>query len=432
MTFRWNSFATLALLFAIVCAPLVLSTRDTNYATDERNWHLPAVRQIRAHWPALDLRGDSLSATAPGYHYFLATTSLVTGTSRVALRATTWAVSLILLFLLWRLFPAERGTLAMVALLPLALSNFFVKSASWIVTDNPGLLGASVVLIALLFGRGQRAAWSAGIAAVAATFVRQLHVWTSASTALIAWRTWSERGRRLPELAIFIPVFLPILLLALLFWSWNGLVPPAWQTYQVSAGLAVGAGASFCYILAVVFLFGVWFWLAIGDENLVSALRAGPSLFGGTTGLLLALITPTNFAPSAGRWGGYLWNLAEYLPVVAHRSVVFIVLTPLGGALLVAFASQIARKIGRFEALAWLGSYAAWAATFLPNRFAYQRYFEPMTLVFLILWALLLLRKSPQSHWRTGWLWTLGAGQGALTLLTAHYQTWIAPVAMNR
>ncbi len=38
----------------------------------------PSARS-RAHWPALDLNRDALSAVSPGYAYVLATVSLVTG-----------------------------------------------------------------------------------------------------------------------------------------------------------------------------------------------------------------------------------------------------------------------------------------------------------------------------------------------------------------
>ncbi len=428
MTGRWNSFASLALLFAVVCAPLILSQRGTKYTADERNWHIPATRQIRAHWPSLDLKADSLSATAPGYHYFLATVSLVTGTSRLALRGITWGVSLGLLYFLWQLFPSDRRMWAMAALLPLAMSNFFVKSSVWVVTDNPGMLCATVTLAALFLSEGKAATWRAGIAAGAATFIRQLHVWTAAPTALLAWRTWHRSDRRPIDLALSLPVILPVAVVLLLFLSWHGLVPPAWQSYQVNAGIGTGAIASFCYILAVDFIIGLWFWLAAVDEKLTTALRSAPALLAAAAGLALALVTPTDYNPPDGRWGGYLWNLAAHLPVIGHRSIVFLLLTPLGAALLAAMAARLDRHIGRFEALAWFGSYTVWAATFLPNKFAYQRYFEPMTLVFFILWLLLLVAKTNMIRQKPGWLWTLAVVQLAITLATAHYETWFGPI----
>ena len=89
-----RSFVGLAVLFALLCLPLLVSDRVTNYTFDESNYHLPAIRQIRAHWPRLDLLADSLSATAPGYQYALATASFVTTSHRLPLRLVNFAVSL--------------------------------------------------------------------------------------------------------------------------------------------------------------------------------------------------------------------------------------------------------------------------------------------------------------------------------------------------
>jgi len=62
-----SSFVWIALVFGGLCLPLVLCDRSSNYSGDEAAFYLPAIRQIRANWPALDLRRDCLSATAPGY-----------------------------------------------------------------------------------------------------------------------------------------------------------------------------------------------------------------------------------------------------------------------------------------------------------------------------------------------------------------------------
>lgn len=421
---RWASFGTLAVLFAVLCFPLIFSSRRTNYETDERNWHLPATRQIRTHWPALDLRLDSLSATAPGYHYFLATASLVTGTSRVALRLVTWAVSLALLFLLWRLFPLSANRWALAAILPLACSNFFVKSASWVVTDNAGLLCAAAVLAAVFFARHSRAGWIAGIAGGAATFVRQLHIWTAVPTALVGFHATSRSKGWWRRVWLLFPVAIPFAVLAILAWRWHGLVPPAWQTYQTSAGF--GETASLCFIAALFLLLALPYRCALRGPKIDLGRW---EIVGAVAGLLLATIGPTSLDPAAGRWSGYFWPIVGHLSVIANRSIVFLVLAPLGGALFVEMTRLLAREAGRFEATTWLLSFLAWAATFLPNRFVYQRYFEPMILVFLVVWLALIRRnRNADEGLRRGWLPALAAVQLALTLATAHYQTLAAGV----
>ncbi|HWA87034.1 MAG TPA: hypothetical protein VG710_12470, partial [Opitutus sp.] len=128
------AFVLWALVFALLCWPLIFLSHPSNYEGDEKEYYLPAIEAMRAHWPQMDLRADSLSATAPGYAYVLATASRVVGDSVLAMRMLNWVVSLAVLFLLWLVLQDTRCRPLTLALAPLALSNFFIKSASWVVT----------------------------------------------------------------------------------------------------------------------------------------------------------------------------------------------------------------------------------------------------------------------------------------------------------
>ena len=59
--------AALIAIFALLSLPLLFTFKKSVYSVDEYKWHVPAIKQIYDHWPALDVRNDSLSAIAPGY-----------------------------------------------------------------------------------------------------------------------------------------------------------------------------------------------------------------------------------------------------------------------------------------------------------------------------------------------------------------------------
>jgi hypothetical protein len=413
-----SSFVFVALLFALLCAPLLFSPGVNAYTYDEVTYHLPAVRQIQENWPHLDINADSLSATAPGYHYALATLSMVTGSHVLILRSATWMLSLGLLALLWRLFDPSLRPLAVAALLPLACSNFYVKSASWIVTDNPALLGMSATLCLLLFNPSRGRIWLGGLLAAATTFIRQLYVWlvlpVLASAALRLFNP-RDRGFRMIDLAAALPA---CAVLALLVGSWGGLVPSKWLPATQAANAS--PLTSVCYLLAVFFILGVFYHLAFpSDDNSPTSLKT-PAFAGAVIGLLLVVLSASDYNPQAGRWGGYLWAAAQSLPVIGGRSLVFILLTPAGAALLAVMITRLVRRTSWTVALPWIVSLAAWSASFLPNTQIFHRYYEPAILVFLILWTLLMARSGALA--RPVWLRILAVIQLILTLATAHYR----------
>jgi hypothetical protein len=298
MPFRPAPFLWVALLFAGLCLPLVWSDRTTNYTSDEDLYHLPAVRQIRAHWPALDLRRDSLSATAPGYHYLLATLSLVTGSERRPLRLATFAVSLALLGLLWGLFPREHAVLGAAAVLPLAASNFFVKSASWIVTDNPALLAMTATLaLILLAPRPCTTAWAGGMAAVT-VFVRQMYAWLVAPILLRVWFD-CRGGRDGARWTWALAALPPLGIVGLLAIAWGGLVPPGWRDV-VHDPAGTNPAAPLAYGLAVLGLLGGFYYFVMAQANWRRDFGRWSTRIGAGLGLALTLAGPT-YSFDAGR-----------------------------------------------------------------------------------------------------------------------------------
>jgi hypothetical protein len=412
--------ACLAGLLALLCLPMLLSHQATNYAADESAYHLPAIRQIRAHWPGLDLLHDSLSATAPGYHYVLAGISYLTGPGQLALRLVNFAVSLGVLALFCPAWPAQTASRTVFfALLPLAASNFFVKSASYVVTDNAALLAVAGTLLALLLTPSPRGPRNASLLSALALFIRQSGAWLLAP--LLA-RILTEPGRR-PRFRQWLPLLPSVGILGWLAISWGGLVPPIWrEATSPASGLAPAAGA---YLLAVLAIFGSCYYAAARPVRWNEDLRSGWSMAGVILGLGLALAGPTTPDHDAGRWGGYLWNLAGHLPVVGRYSAVFLLLAPLGGTILGMLARRLYFETGRTTTLIWLAAFLGWMGTGLLNRQIFQRYYEPTILVLLICWLLLLARVRPAPlRLDIRPLVLIGVTQVGLTLLTAHARTF--------
>ncbi|HEX3600064.1 MAG TPA: hypothetical protein VHU84_07965, partial [Lacipirellulaceae bacterium] len=51
----------LVAIFAVLSLPLLFTFKNGVYTVDEYKWHVPAIKMIYDHWPAIDIRNDSLS-----------------------------------------------------------------------------------------------------------------------------------------------------------------------------------------------------------------------------------------------------------------------------------------------------------------------------------------------------------------------------------
>jgi hypothetical protein len=403
--------------FALLCTPLILSTGTSNLQSDEASYYLPAIAQIRSHWPHLDLTADSLSATAPGYPYFLASLSVLFGSSVTLFRVCNALVSLATLTLLWSLLRQRGGRALTLALLPLALSNFFVKSSGWVVTDNAALFATATTLLALFFIPGRNGLILAALAATGAVMTRQMSIWLIAP---LAYRIWSDVqvDRRLWRFGL---LALPIIPLVILVSAWGGLVPPIWQK-ALPLGSAF-AGAPLIYLLTVVATLAPAYYYSMTTPSERRADLATPWLWTLPLAALILLASSNTLQDmDAGRWGGYWWSLAALLPRTGLVSWIFVPLAPLGALLAGILVRRLWIGAGPGLALLWLAAVLGWAGTCLVNRLVFQRYFEPPVLLFLVLWAALLAKSTPSPR---AWpLVALATLQLTLTLVTVHAQAY--------
>jgi hypothetical protein len=417
----------LAALFLILAVPPALSLRtDNDYVSDERLFHVPAVQQIARNWPSLSVRDDSLSASAPGYHWFLASVSKITGDDVRVLRLVTLTISLAGLMALFEWLLRRVSALdAALLIAPLAASNFYVKSAAWVVIDNPSLILAMLALLHALNTPTRTAnAASAGLYGGLATFSRQLHAWVAAPafcrTLMSGWLAGEQSpGARTKFFAWAAASFVPIVVMAALYATWGGLVPIRWQRLVVDVSTV-----PFAYILSILALLGGFYYPFHANQIRI---RAEPITWISALllGVILAVSMPTIYNHHLGRWGGYLWELSRILPAPFDRSIVLILLAPIGVLLVIGFYRSI-RAAGELDrAVIWLVAIVAWSFMFLANRQIFQRYYEPIILVFLIL-AVGMSSKATLAAVRRGPLVCLTIIQVSITFATVWWRTFLS------
>jgi hypothetical protein len=384
---RWARVARLpqawaiAGLFLLLAVPPALSPRmDINYAWDEQEFHLPTVRRVAEHWPSLNFRDDELTAIAPGYYWFLAGVSKIVGSSARALRLVNILVSLTGLMVLFAWLVGRVGAAdAAFLIAPLATSNIYIKSSSWVVTDNAALVLAVIALLHVLHSAQRSNAIAAGIYAALATFSRQLYAWLAFP--MLYRALLSVRDRDKAMLAWTAASCGIVIVVVSLYLTWGGLVSPRWQKFYSPLSI-VPLG----YILSLIALFGVFYF-----PLEASPFRVRPLWFPSIIALLcaefVAVIAPTAYDKAAGRWGGHLWEVAKILPAPFGRSIVFIVLAPIGMIFVMGFFRCIKESRSPEQAQIWLVALIGWSFVYIFDHQVFERYYEPMILVFLIIAA---------------------------------------------
>jgi hypothetical protein len=419
----------LALIYLVLTLPVFLGAARADREFDELAYHLPTIQSIRASWPQLRLGAMSYSAVAPGYHYLLASISLITGSEPMRMRLANWAISFALPALLYCFARTRSSRLSSIVLvLPLITSNFFIKSACWVLPDNAGtLMAAATVILLLHSGSLTRPAWKVGILAAVATAFRQVNLWLIAPICAkaIAGALRKSDGVREETMlralyrllfAIGVGAIPTLLVMTYLMHGWGGIVPLHWRAENQPAAFSTASAA---VVLSLFGIFGGAYAISLGQIQRVVVFRSLiPAI---AIGLLVSVATPTAYDEPAGRWGGYLWAAVKHLPAWYDRSFLFVILAPLGGFIIAFYWRRIAISHDEAIALTWFVSCAAWTAVFLVTRQIFQRYYEPMILVFLIVGAVCttkvgnchrLVRDLP--------LWILAIGQIEITYISIY------------
>ena len=380
----WHHIAIILLpwLFVLVLFQWMAATFPTFHGSDETLFHYPAIERFFGQLPYPDVR-DYSSATGPMFHILFALAAKVVGLSLQSLRLVNIALSLAAVFVFYGLVArsATRGGAVLFTLL-FGLSPYFFGASFVALTDN------LAILFALLAVRALVRAWESGAARhwvalcvwiCLATLTRQLYVWLAAGAALSLWSPGQAlRGAALKSAGLrvagLVAACLPLAALVLL---WGGLTPPSFQQEHVStSALNPRAGV---FGVALVGLY----WLALFPDLVIKELRSRAilplAILGAATVLVLLLI------PTAAHEGddGIVWRLSRIGPTLLGSGLVFWILLPLG-ALFFWTALRTEDPVARRIALLAL----LFLVCNLPNAKVFQKYYDPLTIAFVMLVAI--------------------------------------------
>jgi hypothetical protein len=422
----------------------------TRGAYDAVNYHEKVIRTFATQWPNPDLR-DYLSATAPGYHLALAgATRLLLGPDlhatapltsaatppqvpaqrrvmqRLGLCFTLALVSILTYWIARRLASSTASstdpapTLTAITLgLIFAASPYVTQSAVWLLPDNAGWLCVCVVLLlALQTPRSSLGRWlllgAMGLGVLAAVWARQIHLWTAGLLWASAWLmatlpatpspTPAPDGAPLlsprdllphsaaawPRLAALLAIAILVTLPAFasvwwLYQHWGQmLAPPTFRAWYRTGALQLGTSAFMLTLIAAwsVPLVGLW-WP--GARRVWTHHRLALFL-AAALGLTLGLIGPTIPGVIHGRFGA-IWSLLALGPNLADRSLLLALGSMLGAMVVVCWLAAMPRR----ERWIMLAALSAFAASQTANQQLWQRYHDPMVLLWLVIASTLSL-----------------------------------------
>jgi 4-amino-4-deoxy-L-arabinose transferase-like glycosyltransferase len=372
----------------------------TFHGNDARLYHLPTILQFShgidlKHYPA---------AQTPLYHLLFAGWGKVVGFEPWRLRLLNVALSYAAVVVLFRLLVQRRlGELAAFVLaLLFALSPYYLGASFTLLTDNLALLFALLALGRLdRFGRDEelRDFALACLAMAAAVLTRQSFLWLALVAAVYLARSRWPLERKALGAAIGAAALVP---LAVLVAVWGGLVPPG--SDPASCGLCADRDPLTLRTVGFTLaLFGVYATIAIGPSltRRVRAMRRSRALrmaarvtglalpwrriaVAAGAGVVVILLSPLAYKPlSAATPGdaGWLWKLSDKFPELLGSSLVFWVLVPLGTASFY----LLVRRNGPLSLPAVFFGAVLLAA--LPVGLVYQKYFDPLALAAVALFA---------------------------------------------
>lgn len=398
----WFTGVALALPFVITVAALrgLTVTLPIFHGSDEGAYHLPTIHRFASQLPFPDLVHYGAAQT-PLFHLLLAYVGKVIGYQLWRLRLVEVLISY---GLAWAVFLLLHRRLGIGRLAALALTLAFVVSpyvfgpSFRVETDNLALL---LVVIAVDRLERFRQTREPGPFLVGCLSIG-LAILTRQSAAFMlpvaaAYALLARLDRRQLGLALG-AVVLAAAPAGLLFLRWHGLVPRGGN--PGSCGLcAAGGGPGSAHgllsaqtvelTLATVALYGAVLFApqalhAIGQrrarlrswiKSSVAWLYAGIAAAG--LGVLLLIIWPARPGPGAHS-AGLLWNAARRLPALDGSSVVFWVLVPLSGVVLIVRLRVSPR---RWLPVVFLGTFLVGA---LAIRLPWQKYVDPFALLAML------------------------------------------------
>ena len=440
-----GAIAFLVIAFGILVWPIVFTSEgvlgdenaDTKYATselaDQRKHHEHVIADMVEQWPDVDIV-DYSSATSPGYHLIMSFVARFVSQDLMILQFASSIFSLVLILVVWRYSARLTGPWpAALLTLPILFSSYFLGASIWLTTDNAGLLFVVLALggsVLVTVSASRIVKW--GLFSAVAVYIRQIHIWVIAPVVLVTLLTSSvnrfapkilrdveQLKWRLPQAILAaVALMLPLAILGVLVYLWGGLTPTHYaQRHNSGFNLA-----TFPLILSLFGAFGIFFLPIFLGSNSKKVFFGTSGWIAISIGIVISLLVETSFDKSAGRWGGSIWTLVEYMPDVAGRSIVFPPLAALGCFVLLS-AWRALRDCGRSrQAAILLLALLGWAIAQSANSQAWQRYCEPIILISLAWMAAMTFFSHNEDRIRKWWIGPalLSAIQLGLSIATLY------------
>jgi hypothetical protein len=338
------------------------------------------------------------SVCAPGYYLILALVHKFISSDPLTLHVVNGSFGLAFVMVVFHF--ASRNTspgTALVLTLPLVCSSYLIERSLWINTDNASAFFTFVCVGRAAFSceKGMPNGFLNGIIAAIAVAIRQTNLWLVAPVFLSAL---APRGNQMLEAEcptrfkhsslnwkMLIPASLACALplsVVLTFWiMWHGPVPLS----ECALKHAGGANPAILTIALSIFGgYGLFFLPVLRGELKTLQLKNRALIATMACSLAMAVIWPTTYCESAGRYGGTLWELARLTPSLCDRSLVFLPLVLIGGLILFLFVRCLFRAGKTRQTTFVLLSLLSWMICQSANSMAYQRYSEFIVLVTLI------------------------------------------------
>lgn len=392
-----SGLIALVTLFVVMVLPVIFWGADTtSEAWDQNKHHRIVIDSFAASLSGApgstamtQLLGDYPSATSPGYHLLLGWLSSVGLGDITLLRLLSSLFGLGLALCLWRVLCRFIDQWTAVAMaLPLMCSPYFLSGSMWLTTDVAAMFMVTLAMSGVLVSRPSSLGnVRSGVFAALAVFVRQPTAWLIAVlfAASFPWLPDRWRGRRGESgfaagdwVGWIVAVVLPVLMLVWLVRMWGGLMPPAYQSLH-------NAGANPATPAVALSLLGAWGFLwTIGLGKRSSSFGIDRWMWiACAVGILCAVIPETSFDRPQGRWGGPIWSLVSAAPTLANRSVVLLILAPMGAMTLLLLLRRAASRGQHHATLVMAVAACAFLAATSANTQCWERYLDIPLLLYL-------------------------------------------------
>lgn len=410
----------LLLIYTGLALPFFFISMDPTWAeSDFLSFHQPQIEYFIEH-PFAILDYPATTAMTPGHHLMFGLLARAGGYTdlsgpMVGLRGISLGLGVLALLWVWQILYrlCGRGWVATILSSPLAVSQYLITSALWLVTDHTAALAYVGALWTLISAQPQLIGF--GLMGGGVVLVRQLYfpiVLTPVVPPL--WSYLRGRGG-LERMGPALLAMGPALGVGMLFFLvWGGLTPPDYQgRFQMTPmSLAVVTLHGLCLVGLLSLPFGLFLLDRLRRLRQRQVFQIGAISL--VLGILVWGIAPSSYDPSAYRFGSLVWRIAAASPLIADRALVLLPVAVLGMIAVQALLCTPERTSDpAYEVIAFL----LYGLGYVLQPNPWQRYLEIPLLVTL---AIACARQASWSIWALGLVSLFTLLYGAATLLRLY------------